>query len=200
MAAMDQYDAIIIGGGIVGGTLACALGRSGMQVALVEAREPDIRIGTDPRVYAITRASEQIFRSLEVWDAIAAQPVCAFTDMEVWDAGSDGVLHFDCAELAEPWLGHIIEPGIMLAALLLRGIGQPPSERSWIAFGQHYAGLERFDDQIGDDIMPHAQKYFANILLLYAPLILKLVDKVKKAGLAMLESPDILSRSSLKKP
>ena len=37
------------------------------------------------------------------------------------------------------------------------------------AFGQHYAGLERFDDEIGDAIMPHAQKYFANILLLYAP-------------------------------
>jgi flavorubredoxin len=51
------------------------------------------------------------------------------------------------------------------------------------AFGQHYAGLERFDDQIGEAIMPHAKKYFANILLLYAPLILKLVDKVTEMGL-----------------
>ena len=53
------------------------------------------------------------------------------------------------------------------------------------AFGQHYAGLERFDDEIGDAIMPHAKKYFANILLLYSPLILKLVDKVKDMGLAL---------------
>ena len=53
------------------------------------------------------------------------------------------------------------------------------------AFGQHYAGLERFDDQIGEAIMPHAKKYFANILLLYSPLILKLVDKVTKMGLAL---------------
>jgi flavorubredoxin len=52
-------------------------------------------------------------------------------------------------------------------------------------FGQHYAGLERFDDQVGDAIMPHARKYFANILLLYAPLILKLVDKVTEMGLAI---------------
>jgi flavorubredoxin len=52
-------------------------------------------------------------------------------------------------------------------------------------FGQHYAGLERFDDEIGEAIMPHAKKYFANILLLYAPLILKLVDKVKEMGLAI---------------
>ena len=53
------------------------------------------------------------------------------------------------------------------------------------AFGQHYAGLEKFDDQIGDAIMPHAKKYFANILLLYSPLILKLVSKVTEMGLAL---------------
>jgi flavorubredoxin len=52
-------------------------------------------------------------------------------------------------------------------------------------FGQHYAGLEKFDDQIGDKIMPHAKKYFANILLLYSPLIIKLIEKVKKMGLAI---------------
>jgi flavorubredoxin len=50
-------------------------------------------------------------------------------------------------------------------------------------FGQHYAGYEKFDDQIGDEIMPFAKKYFANILLLYSPLILKLLDKVTKLGL-----------------
>ncbi len=51
------------------------------------------------------------------------------------------------------------------------------------AFGQHYAGQEKFDDQIGDDIMPHAKKYFANILLLYSPLILKLVETVSSLGI-----------------
>jgi flavorubredoxin len=50
-------------------------------------------------------------------------------------------------------------------------------------FGQHYAGPERFDDQMGEEIMPHAKKYFANILLLYSPLILKLIEKVKNTGL-----------------
>lgn len=51
------------------------------------------------------------------------------------------------------------------------------------AFGQHYAGWERFDDQIGDAIMPHAQKYFANILLPYSTLILKLIGQVTAMGL-----------------
>jgi flavorubredoxin len=51
------------------------------------------------------------------------------------------------------------------------------------AFGQHYAGLERFDDEVGEAIMPEAKKYFANILLLRAPLIIQLVNKVKEMGL-----------------
>ncbi len=50
-------------------------------------------------------------------------------------------------------------------------------------FGQHYAGPERFDDEIGDEILSHAKKYFANILLLYAPLILKLIAKITEMGL-----------------
>lgn len=51
------------------------------------------------------------------------------------------------------------------------------------AFGQHYAGQENFDDEIGDAIMPHAKKYFANILLPFAALTLKLVEKVTELGL-----------------
>jgi len=51
------------------------------------------------------------------------------------------------------------------------------------AFGQHYAGYEMFDDVAGDAIMPHAKKYFANILLLYAPKILKLAEQITEMGL-----------------
>jgi flavorubredoxin len=52
------------------------------------------------------------------------------------------------------------------------------------AFGQHYAGCEEFDDEADEHlIMLHAKKYFANILLLYAPLILNLVEKVVEMGL-----------------
>ncbi len=53
------------------------------------------------------------------------------------------------------------------------------------AFGQHYAALDRFDDQVGEAIMPHAQKYFANILILYSPLVLQLVEKVTQMGLVI---------------
>lgn len=52
-------------------------------------------------------------------------------------------------------------------------------------FGQHYAGYEKFDDQVGEEIWEHAKKYFANILLLYAPLLQKLIASVKESGLAI---------------
>ena len=120
---MDRADVIIIGGGIVGATAACALGEAGVDVALVEARSAtagDAIPGRDPRVFAVTRASERILRSLQAWDAMPAEDVFAFTDMEVWDAGGGSALHFDCAELGEPYLGHIIEPRIILGALLDR--------------------------------------------------------------------------------
>ena len=50
-------------------------------------------------------------------------------------------------------------------------------------FGQHYASCDKFDDEAGDEVMLQAKKYFANILLLYAPLILKLLEKVTASGI-----------------
>jgi len=50
-------------------------------------------------------------------------------------------------------------------------------------FGQHFSGPERFDDQTGDAIMVHAKKYFANILLLYVPLIKKYLKNIIDSGM-----------------
>ena len=51
------------------------------------------------------------------------------------------------------------------------------------AFGQHFASSQRFDDEMGDEVMKHAAKYYANILWPLAPLILKKVDEVVKMGI-----------------
>jgi len=48
------------------------------------------------------------------------------------------------------------------------------------AFGQHFASCQRFEDEVGDEVMRHAAKYYANILWPLAPLILKKVDDVVK--------------------
>ena len=51
------------------------------------------------------------------------------------------------------------------------------------AFGQHFASCQRFEDEVGSDVMRHAAKYYANILWPLAPLILKKVDEVVKMGI-----------------
>ena len=51
------------------------------------------------------------------------------------------------------------------------------------AFGQHVASCQRFEDEVGEEVMKHAAKYYANILWPLAPLILKKVDEVMKMGI-----------------
>ena len=60
------------------------------------------------------------------------------------------------------------------------------------AFGMHCASLERFDDEIDPAILVYeAATYYANILLPYSPLVLKLLEKVAASGLSVrLIAPD----------
>ena len=52
------------------------------------------------------------------------------------------------------------------------------------AFGQHWCTSERFADEVEQsELMKHAAKYYANILLLYSPLVKKLIETVTKMGL-----------------
>jgi flavorubredoxin len=53
------------------------------------------------------------------------------------------------------------------------------------AFGQHLATLERFEDEVGEAVMKHAAKYYANILWPFAPLILKKLDEIVKMGISI---------------
>ncbi|MBU1741636.1 MAG: flavodoxin domain-containing protein, partial [Proteobacteria bacterium] len=53
-------------------------------------------------------------------------------------------------------------------------------------FGQHWATSERFDDQVDTGrLMRQAAKYYANILLLYSPLIRKILKNVAEMNLAI---------------
>jgi flavorubredoxin len=52
------------------------------------------------------------------------------------------------------------------------------------AFGEHWATSTRFDDQVDPaELMRHCAKYYGNILLLYSPLVQKLLAKVAELKL-----------------
>ncbi len=117
------YDILLVGGGLVGATLACALAPSGVRIALAEARAPALDWSPaqfDIRVSAITHGSQRIFETLGVWDGIARRRISPFRQMHVWDSSGNGKIHFDSAALGEGTLGHIIENGVMVAALYER--------------------------------------------------------------------------------
>jgi 2-octaprenylphenol hydroxylase len=118
-----QYDVVIIGGGMVGLTLACALGNSPLKVAVVEAGLPETEWPAESiglRVSAITHASRRIFNALGAWEGMVERRVTSYGEMHVWDAGGDGEIHFDSAEAGQPSLGYIIENRVIQAALLER--------------------------------------------------------------------------------
>lgn len=127
-ATPKKYDIVIVGGGMVGSALACALGsnqvgNSKLNIALIEGRKPVTQWPEDSfdlRVSAISRASQQFFETLGVWKSMCNMRTTAYTDMHVWDAGGDGSIHFDSAEIGAANLGHIIENRIINKALFER--------------------------------------------------------------------------------
>ncbi len=119
----NKYDVVIIGGGMVGASLACALADSTLSIAVIEGHEPSTEWPADSfdiRVSAITRASENLFRRLGAWPAMENMRVQPYEAMDVWDATGSGHIRFDGAELGEPNLGHIIENRVIALALLQR--------------------------------------------------------------------------------
>lgn len=118
-----DYDILVIGGGMVGASFACALGGTSLRVAVIESRPADTDCPLDSfdiRVSAITRASQRVFEGIGAWDGMARRRISPYREMQVWDASGDGAIHFDSADLGEPDLGHIVENRVILAALLER--------------------------------------------------------------------------------
>lgn len=116
----ERFDVAVVGGGMVGAALACALARDGVRLALIDPRGPQREWPAgeiDIRVSALSRASQRLLARLDAWERIAELGVCPYQEMHVWDSGGSGSIHFDCAEIGESDLGHIVENRITQRAL-----------------------------------------------------------------------------------
>lgn len=114
-----HYDIIINGSGIVGLVIASSLANTPLKIAVLDKSQPSaLTNDIDQRVYAITRASQQIFQQLGIWSETIVHRASPYLKMNVWDTTGDGDIHFDCRDIGEPNLGHIIENSVIQQALL----------------------------------------------------------------------------------
>ena len=122
-AMADRFDIVVVGGGLVGSTLALAMARHGLEVALVDPVAAERRADPefDGRAYAVAPGPANLLRAIGIWEEVEerAQPVRHIT-VEDRSPGPmpPAALHFDPAEGEQPVLGWILEDRWLRQALL----------------------------------------------------------------------------------
>lgn len=105
---MHEFDVVIVGGGLVGASLALALSDTAHRVALVEAAAPpSLPPSWDERCIALNHGSQSIFQALGVWEdlAVAAEPILS---THISERGRFGVARFTAGEAGLDALGYNI--------------------------------------------------------------------------------------------
>lgn len=103
-----EYDLAIVGGGLVGGSLACALGRAGLRVCVVEAVSPRAQVqpSYDERVIALSWGSRAILDGAGLWPSITAEAE-PIKQIHVSDRGHFGFARLDHREEGVEALGYV---------------------------------------------------------------------------------------------
>jgi len=110
VAAENQFDLIIIGGGLAGASLACALKNTGLRIALVEAYvlDADAQPSYDDRTVALSYGSRCIFEGMDIWSSLAPYAE-AINTIHISDRGHFGVTRLSREQEAVEALGYVLE-------------------------------------------------------------------------------------------
>ena len=123
---MQHVDIAIVGGGIVGLTLAAALKNSELSIAVIDKAACYQPLTEKPtaRVSAINQANIKALKQFDVWNYLQQDRANPYTDMHVWDKDSFGDIHFSCGEMGSDALGIIVENQALVNALAKTGEAQ----------------------------------------------------------------------------
>jgi len=119
-----RCDVLIVGGGLVGSTLAHALAQIPLRTVLVEERDSSRlqQPSFDDRATALANGSQRILRGLDLWAGLgeAAEPI---TSIHISERGRFGASRIRAEEEKVPALGFTVENRILGGALwtALRG-------------------------------------------------------------------------------
>jgi 2-octaprenyl-3-methyl-6-methoxy-1,4-benzoquinol hydroxylase len=117
----ENFDVVIVGGGMVGAALACSLGGSLLKVAVIESSLPQEFSADQPhdlRVSALSIASKNILETVGAWRGVASRRLCPFRRMRVWETAGD--TEFCSDDIGRAELGYIVENRVTQLALLDR--------------------------------------------------------------------------------
>ena len=124
---MKPWDVVIVGGGMVGASFALALRATKLRTLLIEGVPPDstAQPSFDERTTALGNGSRQIFESLGVWNAMAAD-AAAIRSIHVSDAGRFGVARLDAREQGVPAFGYVV-PNRTIGRVLWQELREAPN-------------------------------------------------------------------------
>lgn len=115
-----KFDVVIVGGGLVGASLALALKDSGLRIALVESR-PAASLPADDswdsRVYAMSPGSAKFLQHFGVWQALDEDRITPVYKMAVFGDDSAARLDFSAYDIGLTELAFIVENRQLQAAV-----------------------------------------------------------------------------------
>ena len=114
-----MFDFCVVGGGMVGSAMTLGLVNLGFKVAIIEPNMPkpfQPEQSPDMRVSAISLTSEKLLQDIGAWSEINSMRLCPYKRLSVWDKPSCRT-DFNCADINQPHLGHIIENRVVQLGL-----------------------------------------------------------------------------------
>jgi 2-octaprenyl-6-methoxyphenol hydroxylase len=111
-----KFSVIIVGSGMAGVTLACALAaeNNSLSIALVDATPSAAK--TDARLIALSYSSVTLLQHLQLWPALAPH-AAAIHQVHVSQRGKFGITRLDKDELGTPQLGFVVPAEFINTAL-----------------------------------------------------------------------------------
>ncbi len=118
LSPLVRAEAAVVGAGLVGGTLACALARHGITTLVLDRVSPDAMVAPtfDGRASAIASSGQRLLQALGIWRHLEsnAEPI---REIRVSDGASPLFLHYDHADLGDDPLGFMVENRHLRAAI-----------------------------------------------------------------------------------
>ncbi len=149
-------DAVIVGGGLVGGLTALLLAQGGVQATVLDAApildtEKTLSVA-NPRVLALSQATIHLLKNVGVWDKLARQQ--PYTGMQVWNKNGYGEINFGQASQRIPSdeqrLGSMVEPSILNLAIQQQMLQQVQDYRTQVKVVRVEQGINCWIIQLAD--------------------------------------------------